>query len=46
MKGVFSLEESPASLSLNSPGSLENGRLHLYFPECGGSLKSLQSLDL
>ena len=45
-KGVFSLEESLESLrSLNSLGSLENGRILLYFPESGGTLESLNSLE-
>ena len=35
MKGVFSLEESLESL--------ENGRILLYFPQSGGSLKYLES---
>ena len=39
-KGVFSLEESLESLkSLNSLESLENGRMLLYFPDPGNSLK-------
>ena len=45
-KGVISLEESLESLkSRNSLESLENGWLLLYFPESGGSLKSLESLE-
>ena len=40
-KGVFSLEESPESL--NSLESLENGRILLYFPLTGGSLKFPES---
>ena len=45
-KGVFSLEESLESLkSLNSPESLENGRVLLCFPESGSSLESLDSLE-
>ena len=31
--------------SLNSPESLENGRILLSFPQSGGSLKSLESLE-
>ena len=42
-KGVFSLEESLESL--NSLESLENGRILLYFPGFGDSLKSLESLN-
>ena len=42
-KGVFSLEESLESL--NYVESLENGRILLYFPESGDSLKSLESLN-
>ena len=43
-KGAFSLEESLESLkSLNSLESLDNGRILLYFPQSGGSLKSLDS---
>ena len=41
-KGVFSLEKSLESLK--SLDSLENGRIVLYFPRSGGSLKSLESL--
>ena len=39
-KGVFSLDES-----LESQKSLENGRIPLYFPQSGGSLESLNSLE-
>ena len=39
-KGVFSLEESLESLK-----SREIGRTLLHFPESGGSLKSLESLN-
>ena len=43
-KGVFSPEESLESLkSINSQKALENGRILLYFPESGCSLKSLES---
>ena len=42
-KGVFSLEESLESL--NSLESLENGRILLCFPQSGGSLESLESLE-
>ena len=46
-KGVFSLEESLESLKpLKSLESLENGWLPLYFPQSGGSPKSLESLIL
>ena len=42
-KGVLSLEQSLESLtlkSLNSPESLENGRILLCFPQSGISLAS------
>ena len=42
-KGVFSLEESLESL--DSLKSLENGRILLCFPQSGGSLESLNSLE-
>ena len=42
-RGFFSLEESLESL--NSLESLKNGRILLYFPQSGGSLKSLESLN-
>ena len=46
-KGVFLLEESLESLkSLKSLESLENGRILLCFPQSGGSLRSLESLNL
>ena len=46
-KGVFSLEESLESpKSLHSLESLENGRILLSFPQSGGSLESLDSLNL
>ena len=45
-KGVFSLDESLESLkSLNPPESVESGRNLLYFPQSGGSPKSLESLN-
>ena len=45
-KGVSSLEESLGSLkSQHSLESPENGRILLYFPQPGGSLKSLESLN-
>ena len=45
-KGVFSLEESQASQkSQTSLNSREYGWLLLYFPQSGGSLKSLESLN-
>ena len=45
-KGVFSVEESLESLKpLNSLDSLENGRIHLYFPLSGGSPESQESLN-
>ena len=43
-KGVFSVEASLESLK-NSLDSLENGRTLLCFPESGGSLESLNSLE-
>ena len=42
-KGVFSLKESLESL--NSLESLETGWALLYFPQSGGSLRSLESLN-
>ena len=45
-KGVLSLEESLESLNtLDSLESLESGRILLCFPQSGGSLESLKSLD-
>ena len=42
-KGVFSLEKSLESL--DSPASLESRRILLCFPQSGGSLDSLNSLN-
>ena len=43
-KKVLSMDESLDSLkSLDSPGSLENGRILLGFPHSGGSLESLEN---
>ena len=46
-KGVFSPEKSLESLkSLDSLESLGNGRNLLSFPESGGSLETLESLEI
>ena len=45
-QGVFSVEESLNSPKrLNSLESLENGQIILCFPQSGGSLESLNSLE-
>ena len=45
-RGVFPLEESLEFLkSLNSLEFLENGRILFCFPQSGGSLESLESLN-
>ena len=47
MKGVFSLERSLQSPKcLDSWESLEKGRILLCFPQSGGSLESLDSLEI
>ena len=45
-KGVFSLEDSLESLKpLDSLESLGDGRILLCFPQSGGSLETLESLE-